>query len=305
MKSNLEETIIEKSDIDIVQMLFVEKEKYTHESIKLAEKEYMKRNISDGKKDHLIKSLKTEKIQIKENISKKHQEITFIAVATVFYAIAIRFDWFNNLPLIGGVVVAGLMGVLSSIVVSMIFIPVGKKSEKINENKEDLAILELENNDGKIRQNEKECEKQNSHSGLYASNEEVNKGKWYWPNITDVESAKAAVQIAFWAAIIIASLTAVLATISLITKQSVATINAWAYSDSVIMFFLAWRIKKMSRVFSVIALLLFVIGKGISVQAQTPEVLGIVIALVIVLMLINGVRGTFAHHKYITTELEK
>lgn len=58
MKSNLEETIIEKSDIDIVQMLFVEKEKYTHESIKLAEKEYMKRNISDGKKRSFNKIVK-------------------------------------------------------------------------------------------------------------------------------------------------------------------------------------------------------------------------------------------------------
>lgn len=118
----------------------------------------------------------------------------------------------------------------------------------------------------------------------------------FWYNIYDLDSAKEAAKAGFWAAVFCASVTAIFATISLFMKQAFFSIDAYAYVDALIFAFLAWRIRKMSRVFSVIALVLFILEK--IEMARTLGATGLPMAIIMILFFIHGVRGTFAYHKY-------
>jgi len=123
----------------------------------------------------------------------------------------------------------------------------------------------------------------------------------FWRNIYDMESAKIAAMDACWISIFIAASTAILATMSLTSKHDVMSMKAY-YIDVILFAFFAWRIKRMSRFFSVIALGIFIQNRIIMLFHLMK--LGILsygflfITIMILLCLINGVRGTFAFHKY-------
>lgn len=126
--------------------------------------------------------------------------------------------------------------------------------------------------------------------------------QWHWPEISDQATAAEAAKSGFWAAICVAVVTAVFATIALVTQKEVASIDPWAYLDAVFFAIIAWRIKKYSRVFAVIGILLFIIEKAI--LAQTQGAAGLPLAVIFLLMFINGARGVFAYHKYSKTPEE-
>lgn len=119
----------------------------------------------------------------------------------------------------------------------------------------------------------------------------------FWSKVVDLPSAIAASDQGFWAAIAVAAITTVFATIALVTKTDIATINAWAYLDAILFGLIAWRIRRRSRAFAVAGLCLFVIEKA--VQFAQPEVAssGAVMAVLFLLLFISGVRGTFAFHR--------
>jgi hypothetical protein len=123
-------------------------------------------------------------------------------------------------------------------------------------------------------------------------------GGWYWPKIGNLADAIEASDRGFWAAVVVASITAVFATIALITKSDVASINAYAYVDAVLFGIIAWRIKRRSKFFAVAGLCLFLIEKFFQFYL-TPELasFGIFMAIIITLLFIGGIRGTFAFHR--------
>ena len=120
----------------------------------------------------------------------------------------------------------------------------------------------------------------------------------FWPKINDLPSASAASDLGFWAALAVALITAVFATIALVANTDILAINAWAYFDAVLFALIAWRIKRRSRAFAVAGLCLFIIEK--IVQFSQPEVAssGAVMAVLFLLLFISGVRGTFAFHRF-------
>jgi hypothetical protein len=70
-----------------------------------------------------------------------------------------------------------------------------------------------------------------------------------------------------------------------------------AFLDAAVFGFAGWRIWKFSRVWSVIAFLLFVGEKLLMLTVGTPNVGGILIAIIIALALIGSIRGAFAYHR--------
>jgi hypothetical protein len=125
------------------------------------------------------------------------------------------------------------------------------------------------------------------------------KSNWYWPNLeTAIDAAKAS-DGAFWAAIFVASVTTIFATIALYTKTSIATIDPSAYVDAALFLFIAWRIRRRSRAFAVVGLVLFIVEKVfLFILAPQASASSIIMSVLILLFFINGVRGNFALHRF-------
>jgi hypothetical protein len=122
------------------------------------------------------------------------------------------------------------------------------------------------------------------------------KVNWWWPTISDRASAEEAVKVGFWAAMFVAGVTAIVATIALVSGEAVMSIKASAYLDAVLFLIIGWRIRNHSRVFSVLGLLLFIAEKAM--LAKTQGSTGWFMAIFILLGFITGARGAFAYHRY-------
>jgi len=124
------------------------------------------------------------------------------------------------------------------------------------------------------------------------------KSNWYWPTLETTIDAVKASDGAFWASIFVASVTTIFATIALYTKTSIATIDPSAYIDAALFLFIAWRIRRRSRTFAVVGLVLFVVEKVfLFISAPQASAPSIIMSVLILLLFINGVRGNFALHR--------
>lgn len=127
---------------------------------------------------------------------------------------------------------------------------------------------------------------------------EERKGHWFWPRVIDLPSAIGASDQGFWAAIVVASITAIFATVALLVQAEIATINASAYVDAVLFGAIAWRIRRRSKFFAVFGLCLFIIEKAYQFAQPQAVASGAIMAVVLLVFFTNGVRGTFAYHRF-------
>ncbi len=125
--------------------------------------------------------------------------------------------------------------------------------------------------------------------------------KWYWPTFGNVADAVQASNGAFWAAVFCAAVTAIFATISAFTHVGVIGVSASSYVDAVLFALVAWRIRRRSKAFAIIGLALFVLEKVYQYTTQPLSTLGfsLVVAIALLFLFINGVRGNFAYHRFI------
>jgi hypothetical protein len=123
--------------------------------------------------------------------------------------------------------------------------------------------------------------------------------KWYWPTFGNVADAMQASNGAFWAAVFCAVVTALFATISIFTHAGVIGVTASSYVDAVLFALVAWRIRRRSKVFAIIGLALFVLEKVYQYTTQPLSTVGfgVVVAIALLFLFINGVRGNFAYHR--------
>ena len=120
---------------------------------------------------------------------------------------------------------------------------------------------------------------------------------WAWPEIIDEDSARdAAHKAGGWAAFV-AGLTALLAVISMTSGVSVMGVNSWSLIDAALFAVVAWRTWCGSRAWAVAGLGIYCLGVLYRVATNPPGI-GI-LTIIIILALINGVRGTFGLHKFI------
>src|SRR5690606_39163285 len=115
----------------------------------------------------------------------------------------------------------------------------------------------------------------------------------FWPKITDISSAESASDLGYWAAVVVAAMTTIFATIALVTRTEIATIDAWAYVDAALFGLIAWRIKRRSRAFAVIGLCLFILEKVFQFAQPNMPSSGAIMAVLFLLLFVGGVRGTF------------
>jgi hypothetical protein len=120
---------------------------------------------------------------------------------------------------------------------------------------------------------------------------------WYWPKIEDESSAEAATKPAVGASGVFAALTGLIAILSIIDHRPVLGFDGWSIVDAALFVIIAWRIKKMSRIWAVLGLLIYLFEVGFNVATNKAGAIG-VLTLIFVLAYISGIRGTYAFHRY-------
>ena len=124
--------------------------------------------------------------------------------------------------------------------------------------------------------------------------------RWYWPEITDAESARSAAKLARGAALFCAGITLVVTILAIMGVELVQKlgVSAWSLLDVALFLAVAWGIHRMSRTAAVFGLILYALERLFMMLESGPK--GIIMTVIFTLAFISGVRGTFAYHRYKT-----
>jgi hypothetical protein len=117
---------------------------------------------------------------------------------------------------------------------------------------------------------------------------------WIWPDANDPESAEKAANVGVVACFIVAGLCWMTVLNSILQPIQGVEYDPWAAVDAILFTTAGWRVSKLSRLWSLLALILFV-GEvwSLVVDGRWPLAFG---SLLFLNGMISGVRGTFASH---------
>jgi hypothetical protein len=119
---------------------------------------------------------------------------------------------------------------------------------------------------------------------------------WAWPEIIDEDSARDAAHMAGGWAGVVAGLTTLFAVISMVGGVRILNVGPLSLIDAALFAVVAWQTWRGSRAFAVTGLSLYSLEVLYGIVTHPPGI-G-VLTIIILLALINGVRGTFGLHKY-------
>ncbi len=123
--------------------------------------------------------------------------------------------------------------------------------------------------------------------------------KWYWPKLTGLKESEQAAHQGAGACLLIAVATAIMAGTSAWLDKPVLGIDAWGFADALIFAIAGWRIWRLSRIWAVLALVIYIMER-VRAVSSSPKIPagGAFISVVFTLVLIGSVRGTFAYHAF-------
>ena len=124
---------------------------------------------------------------------------------------------------------------------------------------------------------------------------------WYWPTIGDERTAENATKAAVGVSGFIALLTALTAILSIAYHKPIFGIDGWGLADGAIFALIAWRISKVSRIWAVAGLLIYLLEVGVKLATSPSGAVG-VLTIVVISTYISAIRGTFAYHRYRKSE---
>jgi hypothetical protein len=127
-----------------------------------------------------------------------------------------------------------------------------------------------------------------------------------WPRIVDTDSSRQAVRTAVKVSTIWAVFSGVFALIALFSGRSVTEnpdstrvlYDGWSLLDASLFGLVAWKIRAMSRGWSIAGLILAALNILLSLTAGQFNPLIFLVYITIIFGFINGVRGTFAYHRW-------
>jgi len=130
----------------------------------------------------------------------------------------------------------------------------------------------------------------------------MNNGSWYWPDVSEIDGAKSAIQYGMWCAIIVAGFTTVAVSLGLV-GVTLFHIAPSALFDAALFAVIAYGLHRHSRTAAVAGLLLFLLEKIYTVM-QTGSIFGVgALGVVFLFGFFNGVRGAFAFHKLLAASV--
>ena len=117
---------------------------------------------------------------------------------------------------------------------------------------------------------------------------------WLWPKVSNRRFAQNAIQEAFWAALIVSVLTAIL-TVILLFSPDETNFAQIGFLNSALFGGLAFGIYRRSRTAALSAFVLFTAGAVYQLATAGPG--GLLLRGLVALAFFHGVRGTFAYQK--------
>lgn len=118
-------------------------------------------------------------------------------------------------------------------------------------------------------------------------------------DVGSAEAAKKAAKGGMWAAFFVAGVTSIFAIIAMSTGKAVAGINGAAFLDAAIFIAIGIGIARLSRVAAVAGLVIYIAERIYMMSVNGPQ--GILLTIILTLVFINSVRGTFSYHRLTET----
>jgi hypothetical protein len=117
---------------------------------------------------------------------------------------------------------------------------------------------------------------------------------WFWPKVSDRKNAQFAITEAFFAAAVVAALTAIFTAVEAL-KDTAEGLGPEGFVSAIVFAGVGFGIYRRSRIAAVSGLVLYLVGRAYAWVKVGPNFGAI--PLLVTLALLNGVRGTFAYHK--------
>ena len=125
--------------------------------------------------------------------------------------------------------------------------------------------------------------------------------KWYWPELTDLKESEKAAHEGAGVCFLVAGGSAIIGAMSVWLGKPVIGMDAGVFIDGGIFAIAGWRIWRLSRVWAVLALTMFIL-ESVYALAIHPLPAVFLIRVTLTLILISGVRGTFACRRFRSKE---
>jgi hypothetical protein len=125
----------------------------------------------------------------------------------------------------------------------------------------------------------------------------LHKTEW-WPDVSNVRNAQKAIRYGFLAAVIVASVTAIVGLVTLYAHAFMGVYGRPALISAVMFAAIGFGIYRRSRAAAICGLLLFLIDRLVTLATQRVNVGGTIVAAILAVFFIHGVRGTFAYRKF-------
>jgi hypothetical protein len=130
----------------------------------------------------------------------------------------------------------------------------------------------------------------------------------WWPKVDTVEAARSAAKDAAGICFFIAGGTALISVIAMGIGHPVFGVTGWDWIGAAIFAIAGWAMTQMSRIWSTVSLLFYVVIRGIALfnltalqpgdQNDQGSVSSLLIwSFIFGMALLNGIRGTFAYHR--------
>lgn len=121
--------------------------------------------------------------------------------------------------------------------------------------------------------------------------------RWYWPNLSNVKDAEQAAHRGGWACFVLAG--------GMVFAVGMGA-STWDFCYALILLIAGWRIWQLSRIWAVLVLVWAVLGfvalLVVGIALGPLVFIPILLNLAFTVVLIDGVRGTFAYHAIMKKE---
>ncbi len=121
--------------------------------------------------------------------------------------------------------------------------------------------------------------------------------KWFWPELADVKESEKAAREGAAVCFLVAGGSAIIGAMSVWLGKPVFGMDAVVFIDAGIVAIAGWRIWRLSRIWAVLALTMFILTSVYALDSR-PLLPVLLIRVILTLILISGVRGTFAYHRF-------
>ena len=118
---------------------------------------------------------------------------------------------------------------------------------------------------------------------------------FFWPALTSVENAERAIHGTFIAALVSGAVTTIVAILALF-GHAIPGFTAANIVDALFILALAFGVRRKSRACALILFIYFILSK-IAIAAASPGT-GLGSGFIFILFFLNGIRSTFAYHKF-------